>query len=128
MVNQTYVLAWIGLLVIYLQEQRSCAIRSLIPRAFMSLSTQFFHVFLGVPLPTTPVTFILEHFFTQSFSSFRSTYPYHLLFKKLCILKCSKYYNFFFWNITRPVLIDYIPASGVANPKAERSLLGGDRD
>ena len=34
----------------------------------MSFLTQL-HVFLGAPLSTTPVTFILVHFFTQSFSS-----------------------------------------------------------
>ena len=63
--------------VIFLQAQRSCIIFSFMPIAFMSLSTQL-HVFLGAPLPTSPVTFILVHFFTQSFSSLRSTCPNHL--------------------------------------------------
>ena len=44
----------------------------------MSLLTQLLHVFLGAPLSTTPITFILVHFFTQLFSSFRSTCPNHL--------------------------------------------------
>ena len=58
--------------------KRSCAISSFIPIAFMSLLTQLLHVFLGAPLSTTPITFILVHFFTQLFSSFRSTCPNHL--------------------------------------------------
>ena len=45
---------------------------------FMSLLTQFFDVFLGAPLPTTPVTFILVQIFTKSFIPFRSTCPNHL--------------------------------------------------
>ena len=45
----------------------------------MSLSKKL----LGAPLPTTPVTFILVHFFAQSFSSFRST--------------CSNYLNLVLW-------------------------------
>ena len=51
----------------------------------MSLLTQLLHVFLGAPLSTTPITFILVHFFTQLFSSFRSTCPNHLNLP-LCIL------------------------------------------
>ena len=46
--------------------------------AFMSLLTQLLHVFLGAHLSTTPVTFILVHFFTQLYSSLRSTCPNHL--------------------------------------------------
>ena len=44
----------------------------------MSLLTQLLHVFLRAPLPTTPVTFIVVHLFTQSLSSFRSTCPNYL--------------------------------------------------
>ena len=51
----------------------------------MSLLTQLLHVFLGAPLSSTPITFILVHFFTQLFSSFRSTCPNHLNLP-LCIL------------------------------------------
>ena len=50
----------------------------IIPIAFMSRTIPLLHVFLGAPLPPTPVTFILVHFFTQSFSSFCSTYRNHL--------------------------------------------------
>ena len=77
MVCQASALARVGPLVIFLQAQRSCAISFFIPTASMSFLTQL-HVFLGAPLSTTPVTFILVHFFTQSFSSFRSTCPNHL--------------------------------------------------
>ena len=79
-VFQASALARVGPPVIFLQAQRSCAISS-----FMSLLTQLLHVFLGAPLSTTPITFILVHFFTQSFSSFRSTCPNHLNLP-LCIL------------------------------------------
>ena len=78
-------LARVGPPVIFLQAQRSCAISSFIPIAFKSLLTQLLHVFLGAPLSTTPITFILVHFFTQLFSSFRSTCPNHLNLP-LCIL------------------------------------------
>ena len=84
-VFQASVLARVGPPVIFLQAQRSCAISSFIPIAFMSLLTQLLHVFLGAPLSTTPITFILVHFFTQLFSSFRSTCPNHLNLP-LCIL------------------------------------------
>ena len=77
-VFQASALARVGPPVIFLQAQRSCAISSFIPIAFMSLLTQLLHVFLGAPLSTTPITFILVHFFTQLFSSFRSTCPNHL--------------------------------------------------
>ena len=77
-VSQASVLARVVPPVIFLQPQRSCPIPSFIPITFMSLSTHLFNVFLGAPLPTTPVTFILVHYFTQSFSSFRSTCPNHL--------------------------------------------------
>ena len=63
--------------VIFLQAQQSFTIPSFMPIAFMSLSSQL-RVFLGAPLPTTPVTFILVHFFTQSFSYFSSTCPNRL--------------------------------------------------
>ena len=85
MVFQASALARVGPPVIFLQAQRSCAISSFIPIAFMSLLTQLLHVFLGAPLSTTPITFILVHFFTQLFSSFRSTCPNHLNLP-LCIL------------------------------------------
>ena len=84
-VFQASALARVGPPVIFLQAQRSCAISSFIPIAFMSLLTQLLHVFLGAPLSTTPITFILVHFFTQLFSSFRSTCPNHLNLP-LCIL------------------------------------------
>ena len=71
-VFQASALARVGPPVIFLQAQWSCAISSFIPIAFMSLLTQLLHVFLGAPLSTTPITFILVHFFTQLFSSFRS--------------------------------------------------------
>ena len=77
MVCEASALAWIGPSVIFLQAQRSCTIPFFIPIAFMFLLTQLLLVFLRAPLPTTPVTFVLEHFFTQSFSSFRSTCPNH---------------------------------------------------
>ena len=67
-----------ALAVLFLQAQRCCAISYFIPIAFMSLLTQLLHVFIRAPLPTTPVTFILGHSFTQSFSSSRSTCPTHL--------------------------------------------------
>ena len=44
----------------------------------MFFLAHLFHVLLRAPLPTTPVTFILVHLFTQSFSSCRSTCPNHL--------------------------------------------------
>ena len=47
-------------------------------------------VFLKAPLPTTPVTFILVHFFTQSFSSLSSACPNHLNFA-LWIWICSRH-------------------------------------
>lgn len=78
MVCKASALARVGPPVIFLQAQRSCAISSFISIAFMSLLTQLLHVFLRAPLPTTSVTFILVHLFTQSFSSFRSTCPNHL--------------------------------------------------
>ena len=84
-VFQASALARVGPPVIFLQAQRSCAISSFIPIAFMSLLIQLLHVFLGAPLSTTPITFILVHFFTQLFSSFRSTCPNHLNLP-LCIL------------------------------------------
>ena len=40
--------------------------------------THLLQVFLRALLPTTPVSFILVYFFTQSFSSFHSTCPNHL--------------------------------------------------
>ena len=43
----------------------------------VSLDTTL-HVFLRAPLPTAPVTFILVHLFTQSFSFFSSMSPNHL--------------------------------------------------
>ena len=58
-VFQASALARVGPPVIFLQAQRSCAISSFIPIAFMSLLTQLLHVFLGAPLSTTPITFIL---------------------------------------------------------------------
>ena len=78
MVCKTSALAWVGPPAIFLQAQRSCAISSFISIAFMSLLTQLFHVFLRMSLPTTPVTFIPVHLFTQSFSSFCSTCSNHL--------------------------------------------------
>ena len=51
-VFQASALARVGPPVIFLQAQRSCAISSFIPIAFMSLLTQLLHVFLGAPLST----------------------------------------------------------------------------
>ena len=62
MVFQASALARVGPPVIFLQAQRSCAISSFRPIAFMSHLTQLLDVFLGAPLSTTQITFILDAF------------------------------------------------------------------
>ena len=96
MVCQASALARVGPLVIFLQAQRSYAIFSFIPIASMSLLTLLLQVFLGAPLSATPVTFILVHFFTQSFSFFRSTCPLGQKFKMVIVLPggyCSQLFR-----------------------------------
>ena len=46
-------------------------------RALQSFCTSSFHVLFGLPLGLGPSTSHSIHFFTQSVSSFRSTWPYH---------------------------------------------------
>jgi len=46
-------------------------------RALQSFSTISLKVFFGLPLGLVPSTSYSIHFFTQSLSSFRSTWPYH---------------------------------------------------
>ena len=46
-------------------------------RAWQSFCTTSFHVLFGLPLGLEPSTSYFIHFFTQSVSSFRSTWPYH---------------------------------------------------
>jgi len=46
-------------------------------RAWQSLCTTSFHVLFGLPLGLEPSTSYSIHFFTQSVSSFCSTWPYH---------------------------------------------------
>jgi len=56
---------------------RSMASSLFNPRALQSFSTISFQVFFGIPRGLAPSTSYSIHFFTQSFSSFCSTCPYH---------------------------------------------------
>ena len=47
------------------------------PHVLQSFSTISLQVFFGLPLGLVPTTSYSIHFFTQSLSSFRSTWPYH---------------------------------------------------
>ena len=118
-VFQASALARVGPPVIFLQAQRSCAISSFIPIAFMSLLTQLLHVFLGAPLSTTPITFILVHFFTQLFSSFRSTCPNHLNLP-LCILFSTHSMPKRFKSSSQH---DVVRSNHVTNPRDHNILL-----
>ena len=79
-VFQASALARIGPPVIFLQAQRSCAISSFIPIAFMSLLTQLLHVFLGAPLSTTPITIreLFPHYLYSWPRKFQNRYKDHV--------------------------------------------------
>ena len=74
MVCHASALAWVGPPVIFIQAQLFCAISSHSHYVPLDNTPPRF----GAPLPTSSETFIFVHFFTQSFSSFRSTCPNHL--------------------------------------------------
>ena len=62
--------------IIFLHLQRSMASSLFNLRAWQSSRTTSFHVFFGLPLGLEPSTSCSIHFFTQSSSSFRNTWPY----------------------------------------------------
>ena len=62
--------------IILLHLQRSMAYSLFILRAWQSSRTTSLHVLFGLPLVLWPSTSYSMHFFTQSSSSVRSTYPY----------------------------------------------------
>ena len=62
--------------IIFLHLQRSMASSLFGLRAWQSSRTTSFQVFFGLPLGLEPSTSCSIHFFTQSSSSFRNTWPY----------------------------------------------------
>ena len=62
--------------IIFLHLQRSMASSLFNLRAWQSSRTTSFQVFFGLPLGLGPSTSCSIHFFTQSSSSFRNTWPY----------------------------------------------------
>ena len=62
--------------IIFLYLQRSMASSLFSLRAWQSSRTTSFQVFFGLPLGLEPSTSCSIHFFTQSSSSFRNTWPY----------------------------------------------------
>ena len=64
--------------ITFLHLQRSMASSLFNLRAWQSSRTTSFQVFFGLPLGLEPSTSCSIHFFTQSSSSFRNTWPYQL--------------------------------------------------
>ena len=62
--------------ITFLHLQRSIASSLFNLRAWQSSRTTSFQVFFGLPLGLKPLTSCSIHFFTQSSSSFRNTWPY----------------------------------------------------
>ena len=62
--------------IIFLHLQRSMASSLFNLRAWQSSRTTSFQVFFGLPLGLEPSTSCSIHFFTQSSTSFRNTWPY----------------------------------------------------
>ena len=62
--------------IIFLHLQRSMASSLFNLRAWQSSRTTSFQVFFGLPLGLEPSTSCSIHFFTQSSSSIRNTWPY----------------------------------------------------
>jgi len=70
--------SWSSIISIcFLHLLRSMASSLFNPCALQSFSTISLQVFFGLPLGLVPSTSYSIHFFTQSLSSFRSTWPYH---------------------------------------------------